>query len=149
MAKAKNLNDKNKINPEELEDYEEGYISPAEALEIFATADYKETVTIGNDAIVDNAINYLINIAKTRDDKSITEKEYTEAVNMAIEALEQEPCEDCIRRQAVLDYIYNDLGLGDEENGKDVERHIELERSYRFVKSLPPVSPQPKIELDC
>ena len=77
------------------------------------------------------------------------DEEYTEAVNMAIEALEQEPCEDCIRRQAVLDYIYNDLGLGDEENGKDVERHIELERSYRFVKSLPPVSPQPKIELDC
>ena len=87
MAKAKNLNDKNKINPEELEDYEEGYISPADALEIFATADYKETVTIGNDAIVDNAINYLINIAKTRDDKSITEKEYTEAVKPFAEAL--------------------------------------------------------------
>ena len=64
----------------------------------------------------------------------------------AIELLEQMPCEDCISRQAVLSYIYNDLGLGDEENGEDLERQIELEDSYRYVKSLPPVTPQPKTE---
>lgn len=56
----------------------------------------------------------------------------------------QESCEDAISRQAVLDYIYNDLGLGDEENGNDVERQMELERSYKYVKSLPPVTPQLK-----
>jgi len=61
-----------------------------------------------------------------------------------IEALEQEPCDDAISRQAVFDYIYNDLGLGDEENGKDVERQMELESSYRYIKSLPSVNPQPK-----
>ena len=65
-----------------------------------------------------------------------------EAINMAIKALKQEPCGDTISRQAVLDYIYNDLGLGDEENGKDVERQMELESSYRYVKSLPPVTPK-------
>ena len=55
-----------------------------------------------------------------------------------------EPCEDAIRRQAVLDYIYNDLGLGDEENGNDVERQMELDSSYRYIKSLPPVIPHQK-----
>lgn len=59
-------------------------------------------------------------------------------------AQEQEPCEDAISRQAVLDYIWNDLGLGDEENGKDVERQMELDSSYRYIKSLSPVNPQPK-----
>ena len=57
---------------------------------------------------------------------------------------EQDPCGDCISRQEVLDYIYNDLGLGDEENGNDVERQMELEKSYKYVKSLKPVNPQPK-----
>jgi hypothetical protein len=51
---------------------------------------------------------------------------------------------DSISRQAVLDYIYNDLGLGDEENGKDLERQMDLVVSYKYVKSLPPVTPQPK-----
>ena len=53
-------------------------------------------------------------------------------------------CEDAISRKAVLDYIYNDLGLGDEENGKDVERQMELESSYRYVKTLPSITPQSK-----
>lgn len=58
------------------------------------------------------------------------------------ETPKQDPCYDTISRQAVLDYIYNDLGLGDEKNGKDVERQMELERSYKYVKSLPPVAPK-------
>ena len=66
------------------------------------------------------------------------------ALLMSIEALSAEPCEDVISRQAVLDYIYNDLGLGDEENGKDVERQTELESSYKYIKSLPSVTPQQK-----
>ena len=53
-------------------------------------------------------------------------------------------CTDAVSRQAVLDYIYNDLGLGDEENGKDLERQMELEDSYRYIKSLPPVKQEPK-----
>lgn len=48
-----------------------------------------------------------------------------------------------ISRQAVLDYIYNDLGLGDEENGKDIERQMELKRAYKYIKSLPPVTTEP------
>lgn len=58
--------------------------------------------------------------------------------------LGQEHCDDAIGRQLVLDYIYNDLGLGDEENGKDIERQMELESFYRYIKSLPPVQPKLK-----
>ena len=63
---------------------------------------------------------------------------------MMIKGTVQKPSDDAISRQAVFDYIYNDLGLGDEENGKDVERLMELESSYKYIKSLPPVNPQPK-----
>ncbi len=78
----------------------------------------------------------------TREEAIETIKEATDEI---IKALEQEPCEDAISRQAVLNYIYNDLGLGDEENWADIERQEELEKSYDYVKSLPPVTPQPKI----
>ena len=79
----------------------------------------------------EQAINYLYSSGMSE-----------EQVKTVVEALEQEPCEDAISRQAVLSYIYNDLGLGDEENGADIERQMELESSYRYVKSLPPVKPQ-------
>ena len=62
--------------------------------------------------------------------------------NEILDALEQEPCDDAINRQAVLDYISIDLRLDDEEIGNDVERQMELERSYRYIKSLPPVHPK-------
>ena len=65
-----------------------------------------------------------------------------EAVRTVIETFEAEFSTDCISRQAVLDYIYNDLRLGNEEIGNDVERQMELYKSYKYVKSLPPVNPQ-------
>ena len=67
-----------------------------------------------------------------------------EDVDEIIEALEHKPCEDAISRQAVLDYINDDLGLGDEEYGLDAERLVELGKSYKYVKSLPSVTPQSK-----
>lgn len=50
-----------------------------------------------------------------------------EALNMAIKALEQEPCEDAISRQAVLDLIADyDLSMGQVVKG---------------VHALPPITP--------
>lgn len=47
-----------------------------------------------------------------------------------ISAIEQDPCEDAIRRQAVLDLIADyDLSMGQVVNG---------------IHTLPPVTPQPK-----
>ena len=75
-------------------------------------------------------------------DDCYTIAEYQEAKAMAIKALKQQPSEDCISRQAVLDYIYNKLGLGDEENGNDIERQMELESSYKYIRALPSVKPK-------
>jgi len=59
-----------------------------------------------------------------------------EALDMAIKALEQEPCEDAISRQAVLEYIEG----SDAELGHSTEN--ELVR--QDIKELPPVTPQSK-----
>ena len=59
--------------------------------------------------------------------------EYRESLELAIEVLNQKPCEDCISRQAVLDcqrFIYD-------ETGEELEViHAES------VLNLPPVKPQ-------
>jgi hypothetical protein len=76
-----------------------------------------------------------------------TSYEWTETVRMAIKALEQETCEDCISRQAVLDgvdrYIYKSQSTGTQD---DFYSFAEL-----VVKQLPPVTPQQKTGkwIDC
>lgn len=59
------------------------------------------------------------------------EKKY-EAYDVAIKALEQEPCDDCVRRQAVIDEMYKRQKDGDAVTAG-------------FIKKLPPVTPQPKM----
>jgi ribosomal protein L37E len=61
-----------------------------------------------------------------------------EACEMAIEALEQQPCDDCISRQAVLDML-EDINAETEGVGFYYEHYVE------YIKNLPPVTPQPKI----
>ena len=61
-----------------------------------------------------------------------------EALDMAIKALEQEPCEDAISRQGVLDEI-NRIGI------KAFETYNDYSQFFDFVDTLPPVTPQPKI----
>ena len=62
---------------------------------------------------------------------------YEEAVNMAIQALEQEPCEEAISRQAIIEAIHEaDMNAYD-------ERSLIRDLKQR-VNELPPVKPQPK-----
>lgn len=61
------------------------------------------------------------------DGKSFSVKE---ALDTAIKALEQEPCDDAISRPAVLSYISNDLGFGDEENGKWIDDADKIDAKY-------------------
>ena len=58
--------------------------------------------------------------------------EQVDALDMAIEALEKEPCDDAISRQAVID----EMG--------DTNMDIYTEEVKDFVRSLPPVIPQTK-----
>lgn len=64
-----------------------------------------------------------------------TSYEWAETVRMAIKALEQEPCEDCISREAALD----DSGLG------EFHRYDDYVKMRNYLKSLPSVTPQPKM----
>lgn len=58
-------------------------------------------------------------------------KEAVQAMDLAIEALEQEPCEDCISRQAAIDLVADyDLSMGQVVKG---------------IHALPSVTPQPKM----
>jgi hypothetical protein len=61
-------------------------------------------------------------------------KEKLEAYDMAIEALEQKPCDDCISRQAVIELVEG-WWIG----------HTKEDDLATEIKSLPSVTPQPKI----
>jgi hypothetical protein len=53
-----------------------------------------------------------------------------------IKALEQEPCDDCISRQAVIEYI--------EASEAELGHSTENELVCQDIKELPPVTPQQK-----
>ena len=59
---------------------------------------------------------------------------------MAIEALEQEPCEDCVSRQAAIDTIESWLSCNDYNKA---ERHI-MRAMQSVLYDLPSATPQPK-----
>jgi rubrerythrin len=61
-----------------------------------------------------------------------------EAIEMAIEALEQEPCEDVISRQAVLDSINANCVYENEYNL--TTKHIK-----DAIEQLPPITPKAKV----
>jgi hypothetical protein len=57
------------------------------------------------------------------------QKDFQKCLDMALKALEQEPCDDCVSRQAVLDFMQIKMG------GKEL---------YKSVYEMPPVRPMSK-----
>lgn len=80
---------------------------------------------------IEEAIFILANI-----DRRVCDDELSEALDMAIQALNQEPCDDCISRQAVLEYI--------EGNEADLWHKSENELVCQDIKELLPVIPTRK-----
>lgn len=64
------------------------------------------------------------------------EKKY-EAYDMAIKALEQESCDDCVRRQEVLDILKDKWNKFSDANDA-------MQESIDTIEALKPVTPQPK-----
>ena len=63
-----------------------------------------------------------------------------EALDMAIKALEQEPCEDAIRRQAAI------VALDDRMSSlENVDMQIAMGFAKGIIHELPPVTPMPKM----
>ena len=72
-----------------------------------------------------------------------TISEQVDALEMAIKALEQQPCEDCISREATLKAFAEKCG-GEcgccEYNGSGYD----TAENCKLIKSMPSVTPQPK-----
>lgn len=85
--------------------------------------------------IVDVAFGVPQAVRRVGEDRTYHEGEIKEAKDMAIKALEQEPCEDCISRQAVLDIDFKKIILTTAKPAEMIEQK---------VKALPSVNPQPK-----
>ena len=101
--------------------------------------------------------NYLLkknyeNLGKS--DAEEFEKDFSEIIELADKALEQQPCEDTISRQAAIDalrYAQHRFTVADEADGmgtvKWSEDVIYFAAAERVLSELPSVQPQP--EEDC
>lgn len=69
-----------------------------------------------------------------------------DALDMAIKALKQEPCEDCISRQAAIDVLRTcyDTETVTYTNGNE---YIDYDQALDLLNSLPTVQPEPSIPL--
>lgn len=66
--------------------------------------------------------------------------ELEEVCKMALTALEQEPCEDCLSRKALYSALYERFHDEDASNITDVKLGVVRD----FVKNFPSATPQPK-----
>ena len=66
--------------------------------------------------------------------------EYADAIKMGIEALEQEPCDDCISRQAALNSLMDNTHL----DGYDLAEALD---AIENTDKLPSVQPQPCVDM--
>ena len=64
-----------------------------------------------------------------------------EALDSAIKAIEQEPCDDCVRRQEVLDILDDTVKNYIKENDFDKAQGV----AWVKAQKLPPVTPKPKM----
>lgn len=69
--------------------------------------------------------------------KSFHNGSYGADIDRAIKALEQEPCGDCISRQAVLDILKDKWNMFSDANDA-------MQESIDTIEALSPVTPQPK-----
>lgn len=77
----------------------------------------------------EEAIEFLENLGKLAQGR-------LEPINIAIRALEQEPCEDAISRQAVLDYA--------KDTCLDLDKYEDTEIFCDEIKDMPSVTPTRK-----
>ena len=134
---------KDYVTAREDAEYSRGYRECAHDLENLVDEAEKRSYEEGYDKGKQDGIEEGIQYMKLKD--SIVERG-----DKAIKALEQEPCEDAISRQAVLD-VFGCVMDYWKEHAIDVEPHEikdALIEQYEFtakqLSDLPPVNPQPK-----
>ena len=102
----------------------------------------------------EEAIHHLQTYSTTNGSGMTTDKQHEEAKRIAIEALEQQSCEDCISRADVeqtvedniLCYTHSDRPI---DQDPDTDCHMAIRIALRMLRKdlrkLPPVTPQPKV----
>lgn len=92
--------------------------------------------------------NYLLkknyeNLGKS--DAEEFEKDFSEIIELADKALEQQPCEDTISRKALLEEIENGIKAGNYEEGYEEYPHInDMDDIIECIKYADSVQPKPK-----
>lgn len=76
-----------------------------------------------------------------KEDKAEFETEFEMILTLAEKALEKEPCEDAVSRQAVLDGL---ASIAKAKAKSDAQKSL-MGRVMFFVEQLPPVTPQHKM----
>ena len=69
--------------------------------------------------------------------------EQKETLDMAIQALEQEPCEDAIGRSETIEYLNTNMGWYNED-GEMVDNDEKLKAITDLINGVPSVTPVPK-----
>lgn len=85
-------------------------------------------------------LNGIAPMPRRCDGKSTTHLLVMEALEMAIKALEQQPCEDCISRRALLDNLEKPMNWTDSD--AELQEQRDYEGFVELVKSMPSVQPQ-------
>jgi hypothetical protein len=87
-------------------------------------------------------VDFMLDKCVLADSRTKVRKRLEEVCDLAIKALEQEPCEDCISRQAAIDGA-DTIIARDTSGNNDVVKAMTAWKSY--VEGLPSVTPQAKI----
>lgn len=69
---------------------------------------------------------------------------YLEALDMAIEALKAEPCEDAVSRQAALNALYALCDTGETFKDNPWRDNPHIDAVIETIEQLPPVTPKPR-----
>jgi hypothetical protein len=85
----------------------------------------------------EEAIRCLSVYSSTNGSGLCTDEQHYEAKQIAIKALEQEPCEDAISRQAVLDILKDKWNMFSDANDA-------MQESIDTIEALPNVTAEPK-----
>lgn len=72
------------------------------------------------------------------------EKDLNEILDLAIKALDQQTSEDCVSRQAAIDYLYTNMAWYN-ENGSIADDSQKLRDITNLVNGIPPVTPTHKV----
>lgn len=95
----------------------------------------------------EEAIKYLTRLQEPDSWEPQINKYVFKALEMAIEALKQQPCEDTISRTRAIERLKLNFPISDgADNSRDRHRYMQALADIQAIREMPSVTPQPKVE---